>query len=109
MTGEQFADIEAVTRLREIRRTPPDGRLLVIGAVDPLNLAGIVTTGERVRAVASNRVVYRDGVPIAVVEGEYARPLIETEGAVPADLALVLTGRRRPAVVSGFIGRASYP
>ena len=51
MSGEQFALADAVERLREIRRTPPDGRCLVISAADPLNLAGIVTAGDRVRAV----------------------------------------------------------
>jgi ATP-dependent Lhr-like helicase len=107
MTGEQFAVIDAVSQLREIRRTPADGRLLVIAAVDPLNLAGIVTTGERVRAVASSRVVYRDGVPVAVLEGEYMRLLVETEQPLPADLARVLAGRPRPAIAGGFIGRAS--
>ena len=105
MTGEQFAVIDAVSQLRAIRRTPADGRLLVIGAADPLNLAGIVTAGERVRAVASSRVVYRDGVPIAVLEGEFVRPL--TDEALPADLARALTGRPRPAISAGFIGRAS--
>ena len=107
MTGEQFAAIDAVGQLREIRRTPADGRLLVIGAVDPLNLAGIVTTGERVRAVASSHVVYRDGLPVAVLEGEYMRPLVDTEKALPADLARILTGRPRPSVAGGFVGRAS--
>ncbi len=107
MTGEQFALVDAVSRLREIRRTPADGRLHVIGAVDPLNLAGIVTAGERVRAVASSRVVYRDGVPIAAFEGECVRTLTETGEPVPPNLARALTGRSRPAVAGGFIGRAS--
>ena len=49
------------------RRTAIDGRLLVIAAIDPLNLAGIVTTGDRVRSAASSRVAYRDGIPIAVL------------------------------------------
>ena len=30
------------------------------------NLTGLVTPGDRIRAVASNRIVYRNGVPIAV-------------------------------------------
>ena len=107
MTGEQFAMADAVSRLREIRRTPADGRLLVIAGVDPLNLAGIVTAGDRVRAVSSNRVAYRDGVPIAAVEGESMRILTETGEPSPADLARVLTGRPRPAVAGGFIGQAS--
>src|SRR6185436_14354523 len=76
MSGEQFALPDAVERLREIRRTPADGRCLVVSGADPLNLAGVVTAGDRVRAVAATRVLYRDGVPLAAMEGEYVRPLI---------------------------------
>src|SRR5205823_10310775 len=65
MSGEQFALPDAIERLREVRRSPRDGRCLVVSAADPLNLAGIVTSGERVRAVAASRLVYRDGVPLA--------------------------------------------
>jgi ATP-dependent Lhr-like helicase len=66
MSGEQFALADAVDRLREIRRTPPHDQVLVISAADPLNLAGIVTAGERVRAVAGTRVAYQNGVPVAL-------------------------------------------
>jgi ATP-dependent Lhr-like helicase len=106
MSGEQFALPEAVSRLREIRRSPADSRLVAISAADPLNLTGIVTTGERIRAVAGNRVVYRDGVALAVLEGDYMRPLTPMAGSLPADVASALAGRRLPAVASGFIGRA---
>jgi ATP-dependent Lhr-like helicase len=51
MSGEQFALPQAIERLREIRRTAPDGRCLVVSAADPLNSRRIVTAGERVRAV----------------------------------------------------------
>jgi ATP-dependent Lhr-like helicase len=75
MSGEQFALPEAVERLREVRRTRPDGALRTISAADPLNLAGIVTAGDRVRVAARSRIVYRDGVPIAVKEGDLIRDL----------------------------------
>jgi ATP-dependent helicase Lhr and Lhr-like helicase len=107
MSGEQFALPDAVARLREIRRTSPSGKLQVISAADPLNLAGIVTTGDRVRAVAANRVVYRDGVPLAAMEGDYVRPLVEdTDVATALAVTTSLTGRSGPAVVSGFLGRS---
>jgi len=109
MSGEQFALADALERLREIRRTPPDGRCLVISAADPLNLAGIVTSGERVRAVAASRVVYRDGAPLAAMEGDYVRPLIPEADIAPAlasEVATTLTGRPMPAVISGFLGRS---
>jgi ATP-dependent Lhr-like helicase len=109
MSGEQFALAEAIERLREIRRTPPGGRCLVISAADPLNLAGIVTAGERVRAVTSTRIAYRDGVPLAAMEGDYVRPLIEVSDVTPAlaaEVATTLAGRPMPAVLSGFVGRS---
>jgi ATP-dependent Lhr-like helicase len=105
MSGEQFALAEAVERLREVRRTPPHGRCTAISAADPLNLAGIVTAGDRVRAVAGNRLVYRDGVPLAALEGDYMRSLIDVEPAVASDAARILTGRHTTSVVSGFVGR----
>jgi ATP-dependent helicase Lhr and Lhr-like helicase len=105
MSGEQFALSEAVDRLREIRRTAVDGRLIRISAADPLNLAGLITPGERVRAVATGRVVYRDGVPLAAMEGDYVRPLAEIEQSLAADVASALAGRRLPPVLSGYVGR----
>ena len=104
MSGEQFALPDAVERLREIRRTPADRRLITISAADPLNLAGIVTAGERVRAAAATRLAYRDGVPLAVMEGDYIRPLVRADGDLGAEVASALAGRRI-AVVAGFVGR----
>ncbi len=105
MSGEQFAMPEAVTRLREIRRTPPDGRLIVISAADPLNLCGIITTGDRVRAVASTRIVYRDGVALAALEGDYIKQLAPIDAAIAGKVASTLAGRPVPPVISGYIGR----
>ena len=81
----------------------------MISAADPLNLAGIVTAGERVRAATSTRIAYRDGVPLAALEGDYVRPLIELAALAPAiaaDVATTLAGRPMPAVLSGFVGRS---
>jgi ATP-dependent Lhr-like helicase len=105
LSGEQFALPEAVERLREIRRTAADGRLITISAVDPLNLAGIVTAGERVRAHTATRVAYSDGVPLAVLEGDYVRPLTDVPPAVASQVATALAGRPVPPVVSGYVGR----
>ena len=67
--GEQYAIPEAVERLRTMRRTDKDDRLVVLSACDPLNLAGITSPGSRVPALLDNKVVYRNGVPVASVEG----------------------------------------
>jgi ATP-dependent Lhr-like helicase len=105
MSGEQFALPEAVERLREVRKSKRDGRLITISAVDPLNLTGILTSGERIRAITSNRLAYRDGVALAAMEGDYVRPLTEIDPAVAGGLASALAGRRLPPVTSGFVGR----
>ncbi|MDQ6801182.1 MAG: DEAD/DEAH box helicase [Acidobacteriota bacterium] len=105
MSGEQFALPEAVERLREVRREGPDGRVIAISACDPLNLAGILDSGERIRAVATNRIAYRDGVPLSVMEGDYLRPLAPIDSTIAMEAANALAGRRVP-VASGFVGRS---
>ncbi len=93
MSGEQFALPDAVERLREVRRTHPDGALITISAADPLNLTGIVTAGERIRTARRNRIVYRDGVPLAVREGDFVRDLGPVDGAAAAGNSRALTSR----------------
>jgi ATP-dependent Lhr-like helicase len=99
MSSEQFALPEAVSMLREVRRTPHDGQLLVIGTADPLNLVGIVTPGERVRSAGRNRMVYRDGIPLAVMEGEFLRDLSPVDPAIAADVARSLARRRSSSLL----------
>jgi hypothetical protein len=60
-----------------------------------------------VRAVAATRIVYRDGVPLAAMEGDFVRPLggEDVGPAVAAGVATLLAGRPMPPVMSGFLGR----
>jgi ATP-dependent Lhr-like helicase len=67
LAGEQFALPEAIPLLREVRRHANDGAFVCVGGTDPLNLVGTLLVGERVPAVAGNRVLYRDGVVIATL------------------------------------------
>ena len=64
-SGEQYALPEAVAPLREARRRPQSGQLVSLSGADPLNLLGIVTPGPRLPSLAGNRLLYRDGLPIA--------------------------------------------
>jgi ATP-dependent Lhr-like helicase len=68
ISGEQFALPEAIGMLRSIRKQAPQGELLAISAADPLNLLGILTPGPRTAAVRANRILLRDGVPLALLE-----------------------------------------
>ena len=93
MAGEQFALPDAVPVLREVRRTPASGTIYSISTADPLNLAGIVTAGARLRAAGRNRVAYRDGVPVAALENQVFRALVPLDAAEAAAAASALAGR----------------
>jgi ATP-dependent Lhr-like helicase len=77
ISGEQYALPEAVAALREIRRRPPDGTLVCVSGADPLNLVGFVVPGPKVPALSGNRVLYRDGVPMATLIADDVRWLVE--------------------------------
>jgi len=102
VSGEQFALPEAVEKMREIRRTQPDGKVVVISAADPLNLIGILTSGDRVRSIPATRIAYRDGAAVSYMEGDFLRPIADSD----MDIAAALAGRR-VAVTTGFVGRTA--
>ncbi len=70
-SGEQFALPEAVGVLRNVRNEEKRGTIATVSGVDPLNLAGILLPGPRVPAIYSNRILFRDGLPVvALVAGD---------------------------------------
>ena len=105
MSGEQFALPEAVGQLRRIRRLEASGLLLGISAADPLNLVGIVTPGDRIPAFATNRIVYRDGVPIAAFEAGSLRQLADYETALQRDVERAAVRRRIPPALKAYLGK----
>jgi ATP-dependent Lhr-like helicase len=76
--GEQFATADAVGRLRAVRKAEKIDELVVLSAVDPLNLVGILTPEARVAAIHRNRILLQDGLPIAAVEGGQVRRLADS-------------------------------
>ena len=79
-SGEQFALPEAAAALRKTAKTPGRERV-AISAVDPLNLAGILTPGDKVPRLPGNRLLFEGGVPIAVQSGGDIRYLRELDAA----------------------------
>ena len=77
--GEQFALADAVGRLRALRKQEKNGESIALSAADPLNLVGIVSPDARVAAITPNRVLFRDGVAIAALEGGELRRLAASE------------------------------
>lgn len=104
-SGEQFALAEAVARLRATRRAEATGRLQRISGADPLNLTGIITPGDRITALASNRVVYRDGVPVAAHEGGRIRMLVHERAPSEREVERALI-RKMPPSLRWYLWRA---
>ncbi|MGC2626630.1 MAG: DEAD/DEAH box helicase [Candidatus Udaeobacter sp.] len=98
VSGEQFALPEAIGLLRSIRKTSSNGELITLSAADPLNLQGILTPGARIPAFTANRILFRDGLPIAALESREIRNLSDED--VP-DLQIenaLRIGKLRPSL-----------
>jgi ATP-dependent Lhr-like helicase len=108
MSGEQFALPEAVGQLRAVRRLDRGGRLIGLSAADPLNLTGIITPGERTPGLTSNRVLYRDGVPVLAREAGQIRSL--EPGAEPsAELVHALIRKQSTPALRTHLGLTGAP
>ena len=108
-SGEQYALPEAVGLLRNVRREQPAAQLVAVSGADPLNLAGIITPGEVVPALATNRILYRDGIPVAVREGSGSgeRYLVETAPDEQERLKSALVRGRATPLVRAYLGKRS--
>jgi ATP-dependent Lhr-like helicase len=103
VSGEQFALPEAIGSLRDARRAERTGALVSLSGADPLNLVGILTPGVRLPALTGNRVLYRDGVPIALLAAGEARFLEQLAPEAEWSARNALVRRQVPAVLN-FLG-----
>jgi len=103
--GEQFALAEAVGKLRAVRRQPKTGELISISGADPLNLMGIITPGKRVSSLFNNRILYKDGEPVAVKEGKELRFLTEFENKGKWYIQKTLVQRRISPKLRAYLGK----
>ncbi len=107
-SGEQYALPEAVGTLRAVRREEPRGALVAVSGADPLNLVGIIVPGEAVAALAGNRILYRDGVAVAVAvaarEGKETRLLVEAGAEEDHALRTALVRQRVAPMVRAYLG-----
>ena len=102
-TGDQFALPEAIGMLREVRRSHPSESWVSVSGADPLNLVGIITPGPRLPALTGNRLLYRDGVPVAMFAAGEMLCLEKMEGAREwqARAALLRSAASVPRVTRG--------
>ncbi|HEV7797006.1 MAG TPA: helicase-related protein, partial [Pyrinomonadaceae bacterium] len=130
ISGEQFALPEAVGMLRAIRRTRSgamdfglrspqavaelttdraanagEESLISVSAADPLNLVGIITPGGRLTAHTSNRILYRDGEPITVLESGETRFLVELSRTMEWRAKSALLRKATPPQLRSYLRR----
>ena len=98
LSGEQFALPDAIPLLRELRRRPLDGSLVSVSGVDALNLVGTMLPGDKVPALSGNRVLFRDGVPVATLVAGDVHYLADLEPAVQENAKRLLNGMSLPGM-----------
>jgi ATP-dependent helicase Lhr and Lhr-like helicase len=107
VAGEQFALADAVSAMRAIRRVEGKGDLVSLSAADPLNLTGIVTPGARVPALTKNRVLYRDGAPVATQVAGQSEFVVPMEPGKEWEARQALLRRSIVATPQSRSGRAN--
>src|SRR4029077_14677107 len=105
ISGEQFALPEAVGMLRSIRRQNAEESVISVSAVDPLNLVGIVTPGNRVTAHTGIRILYRDGAPIAALESGDTRFFVELSRTMEWKTKSALMRKVTPPQLRSYLRR----
>jgi ATP-dependent Lhr-like helicase len=95
--GEQFALPEAVAALRAMRRKPLSGAWVSLSAADPLNLLGTLTPGPKLAALSGNRLLYRDGIPVATLAAGEVQLLAELDPATEWDARKALLRSALPS------------
>jgi ATP-dependent Lhr-like helicase len=98
--GEQYATPAAIGALRESRRRGSNAEWMSISAADSLNVVGLLTPGARVPALTRNRILYRDGIPIATSIGGEVRFHEELDAATEWEARNRLLRRPSPRKVS---------
>ncbi len=107
VSGEQFALPEAVTLLRTTRNDKEQEEVIVISAVDPLNLTGVITTGRRISTLTGNRILYKGGIPVAVREAGTIQFLMELSEAEKWKLQNILIQKKAPPMLRAYLGKNS--
>jgi ATP-dependent Lhr-like helicase len=79
--------------------------LISVSAADPLNLVGVITPGGRITAHTSNRVLYRNGEPITVLESGAARFLVELSRAMEWKAKAALMRKATPPQLRSYLRR----
>jgi ATP-dependent Lhr-like helicase len=112
--GEQFAFADTVTALRRQQKswqeqqdatTPKAPLRVVLNATDPLNLLGTLLPEKRVAHLSGNRILFEDGLPVAVMEKDEVRHLRSDKPDQQWDVQQLLLKRYFPPRLRAYIGK----
>ncbi len=95
-SGEQFALNDAAALLRKVANTEAVDEHVSISAADPLNLVGILTPGEKLPRLPGNRVLFENGVPVAVQTGGEVRYLKPLDAKAEWEIKNLLIRKQKP-------------
>ncbi|MBT8147349.1 MAG: ATP-dependent DNA helicase, partial [Gammaproteobacteria bacterium] len=108
ISGEQFAYGDTVDVLRKVARQAREGKAreyVALAAADPLNLLNLILPDSRLPRVANNRVLFRDGVPLAVLQGNQVSFLRDIAPEQQWKLQQLLLQRRFPPRLRSYLGK----
>jgi ATP-dependent Lhr-like helicase len=105
VSGEQFALPSTIDQLRAIKKKQKNEELISISAADPLNLVGIILPGKRVSTIASNRIVFREGIPLAVLEAKEIKYLQIFPTDEQWNIQKALVRRKFPPKLRYYLGK----
>jgi ATP-dependent Lhr-like helicase len=103
--GEQFALAEAVAKIRSVKKEEAKGTLVCISAADPLNLQGVITPGKKIPSYSGNRILYRDGIPVAAYESEEINFLVTVDNSEKWELQNALIRRNVSPKLRPYLGK----
>jgi len=110
--GEQFAYADTVDALRRVGRqqTPEPGDdgasdYVSLAAADPLNLLSLMVPDSRLPRLANNRVLFGDGVPLAMLQGSEVSFIRTVAAEEQWKLQQLLLQRQFPPRLRSYLGR----
>jgi ATP-dependent Lhr-like helicase len=93
--------------LRSIRRagTAAQENLISVSAADPLNLIGVISPGNRLTAHAANRLLFREGEAVAVLESGETKFLVELSRSMEWKAKAALLRKVTPPQLRSYLRR----
>lgn len=105
LTGEQYALPEALAMLRAVKKKEKTHQIYTISAVDPLNFTGVITPGRRISNLTNNKIMYRDGIPIAVKESGKIQFLQKFSEEEEWQLKNKIIKKNTPSSLKAYLGK----